>query len=131
MEIKRSETDTLYDVKIYTESNYAWKLVKSKKLLLEIGSCFTSQEMLAHLGLTKHSVNIDILNPLARSFSRLNGGIEPPESTHKTFDNAKVEFIHAGTTVNNGGLRYAKNMNNQARSAAKWQFIRDQQRTLG
>ncbi|KAL7543064.1 hypothetical protein ACHAXR_012377, partial [Thalassiosira sp. AJA248-18] len=124
---KRNEGGTLYDIKVYTESNYAWKLVKSKDRLIELGSYFTSLEMLAHLDMASYSANIDILNPLARSFRRLNGHIEPLQSPHRTFDNAKVEFIHSmdGIAPNNGGLRYVKSLNRQARSAAKWQFKRE------
>jgi len=124
---KRNEKETLYDIKVYTDSNYAWKLVKSKERLLELGSYFTSQEMLSHLDMKRHSVNIDILHPLIRSFNRLNGQIEPLESAHRAFDNAKVEFVHSmdGISRNKGGLGYVKSLKRQARSAAMWQFNRE------
>jgi hypothetical protein len=115
---------TMYDIKVYTDSDYTWKFVKSKSHLLEIGSCYTSQEMLSHLPISGYPINIDILHPLARSFSRLNGCIEPSESAHRAYDNARVEFLHSmdWTTPQNGGLAFVRRLKRQAKSSAKWQY---------
>ena len=124
---KQNGEGALYDVKVYTESNYAWKLVKSEDRLLELGSYFHSHEMITHLDMPGYSVNIDILNPLARSFSRLNGHEEPVQSVHQPFHNSRVGFIHSMDDINpsNGGYSFVKRLNRQARSAAKWQFNRE------
>lgn len=124
---KRNEKDTLYDIKIYTQSNYAWKFVKSKDRLAELGSYFTSQEMLSRLNMAGYLSNIDILNPLARSFSRLNGHAEPLESTHWVHDNANVDFLHSmdEITLINGGLSYVRRLHRQAKYAAMWQYSRE------
>lgn len=130
LKTKRNKQDTsFYDVKVYTDSNYAWKLVKSKDQLLELGSYFRSQDMLKHLdNVASYTVNVDIFHPVTRCFRRLNGCAEPLESTHRTFDGiAKVEFLHSmdGVTPNNGGLKYVKRLKRQAKSAAMWQFKRE------
>ena len=73
MKSKRNEEEAFYDIKVFTDSSYAWKFVRSTGKLLELGSYFTAQEMLSHLDMPSYSTNIDILHPLARSFCRLNG----------------------------------------------------------
>ena len=127
LKTKRNDKGTLYDIKVYTDSDYAWKIVKSKARLLEIGSCYTSQEMLSRLPFLGYSMNIDILHPLVRSFSRLNGCIEPSESAHQAFDNAKVEFLHSmdGIASQKGGLAFVSRLKRQAKVAAKWEYDRE------
>jgi hypothetical protein len=112
----RREDDVLYDIKIYTDSNYAWKLVKSKQSLFELGSHRTTQAMLSQIGKVSYSVNIDILHPLARCFYRLNG-----------MPTVEVTFFHSMDAINpdNGGQAIVKRLNRQAKAAAMWQFNRD------
>jgi len=96
---------------VYTDSDYVWKIVKSKARLLEIGSSSSSQEMLTrYFDEVNYSVNVDILYPLVRSFSRLNGRIESATTTQKEFINTKVEFVHSmdGVTSIRGGLTYVR-----------------------
>ena len=127
LKTKKNDKGIVYDIKVYTDSDYAWKIVKSKERLLEIGSCLTSQEMLSLIGVVSYSVNIDILHPLARSFSRLNGCIETPESAQQAFNNAKVEFLHSmdGISSQKGGLTYIRRLKRQAKFAAMWQYNRE------
>ena len=116
---KRADNDeVLYDINIYTDSNYAWKLVKSKEHLIELGSHRTTQAMLSQIGSVGYSVNIDILHPLARSFGRLNG-----------IPTVDVTFNHAMDAINpdNGGQAIVKRLKRQAKAAAMWQFNRDRQ----
>ncbi|KAL9186783.1 hypothetical protein ACHAXT_010503 [Thalassiosira profunda] len=123
-----NEDGVLYDIRVYTDSSYAWKYVKSKQRLLDLGSCATSQEMLEHLhNVAGHTANIDILHPLARSFSRMSGQTEPADSTQQTLNNAYVEFVHSmdGIGANDDRLRYVKRLQLHARSAAMWQFNRE------
>jgi hypothetical protein len=77
LKTKRIDGGTIFDVRVYTDSNYAWKLVKSKACLLEMSSCYTLQEMLLRLPPLGYSANMDILHPLVHSFGQLNGCIEP------------------------------------------------------
>jgi hypothetical protein len=114
----RRDDDMLYDITIYTDSNYAWKLVKSKERLIELGSHRTAQEMLTQLGKVGYSVNIDILHPLARSFGRLNG-----------MSTVEVTFLHStdAITPDNGGQAIVKRLKRQAKLAARWQEQRDRQ----
>jgi hypothetical protein len=127
LKTKRNDKGTLYDIKVYTDSDYAWKILKSKARLLEIGSCYTSQEMLLRLPSLGYSMNIDILHPLVRSFSRLNGCIGPSESAHQAFDNAKVEFLHSMDVIasQKGGLAFVSRLKRQAKVAAKWEYDRE------
>jgi hypothetical protein len=69
-------------------------------------------------------MNIDILHHLVRSFSRLNGCIEPSESAHQVFDNAKVEFLHSMDRIasQQGGLAFLRRLKRQAKVAAKWEY---------
>merc|ERR1712216_427205 len=85
-------TDDFYDINIYTDSSYVWKLVNSKEKLLQIGGA-SSNEMLAHFNMPNYAIHIDILHPLVRSFCRLNGGDEP--SRLRAFDDVSVQFRHA------------------------------------
>jgi hypothetical protein len=54
----------------------------------------------------------------------LNGCIEPSESAHQTFDNAKVEFLHSmdGIASQKGGLAFVSRLKRQAKVAAKWEY---------
>ena len=76
------------------------------------------------------SVNVDILYPLVRSFSRLNGSIEPADTTatttQKEFIHTKVEFVHSmdGVTSIRGGLTYVRKLKRQAKFAAMGQYYR-------
>jgi hypothetical protein len=121
----------LYDIKVYTDSDYVWKMVKSKARLLEIGSSSSSQEMLTrYFDDVNYSVNLDILYPLVRSFSRLNGRIESADTTtttQKEFINTKVEFVHSmdGVTSIRGGLTYVRKLKRQAKLAAMGQYYRE------
>ena len=101
--------------------------MKSKEHLVELGSYFSSQKLLSHLDMSSYLVNIDILHPLARSFSRLNGHSELLESTHSIHDNANVEFIHSmdEITLINGGLSYVRRLTRHAKYAAMWQYSRE------
>jgi len=112
----RNETGTLFDIKVYTDSDYAWKFVKSKGKFLELGSHYASKGMPSQLDRKDYGVNIDILHPLARSFSRLN-----------SLDNTSIEFIHSmdAISLNARGLGYVKSLKHQARSAAMWQYNRE------
>lgn len=114
----RNDSDMLYDIKIYTDSNYSWKLVKSKERLFNLGSHVTTQAMLTQIGPVGYSVNIDILHPLARSFSRLNGSPA-----------VEVEFLHSSDAINpdNGGHEFIRRLKRHAKAAAMWQFNRDLQ----
>ena len=129
---RNDDSNVFYDIKVYTDSDYVWKMVKSKARLLEIGSSSSSQEMLTRFfDEVNYSVNLDILYPLVRSFSRLNGSIKPADTTatttHKEFINAKVEFVHSmdGVTSIRGGLRYVRKLKRQAKFAAMGQYYRE------
>ena len=77
------------------------------------------------------SVNVEILYPLVRSFSRLNGSIEPADTTatttQKEFIHTKVEFVHSmdGVTSIRGGLMYVRKLKRQAKFAAMGQYYRE------
>ena len=129
---RNDDSNVFYDIKVYTDSDYVWKIVKSKARLLEIGSSSSSQEMLTrYFDEVNYSVNVDILYPLVRSFSRLNGSIEPADTTatttQKEFINTKVEFVHSmdGVTSIRGGLMYVRKLNRQAKFAAMGQYYRE------
>jgi len=119
--LRARDDDAFYDISIYTDSSYVWKLVSSKEKLLQIGGA-TSNEMLAHFNMPNHAIHIDILHPLVRSFCRLNGGDEP--SRLKPFDNASVQFRHAMDEVplGSGGLTYLRTLKREAKYAAQWQY---------
>jgi hypothetical protein len=122
---KYNDMQVFYDIKVHTDSTYVWKFVRDQERLMSLGSCFTSQEMLSRLEVTDgSSYNIDILHPLARSFSRLNGQEEPPQSrNHRPFHNSRVEF----RTSFDGKLQPSeiKTLKEAAKSAAMWQFNRE------
>ena len=121
---KSSEENLLYDIKVYTDSGYAWKLVRSKEKLLDLGACVSSKEMMARLEMANYTVNIDILHPLVRSFTRLNGRNDP--SRLEPFKNASVEFRHSMDEIPLGsGLAYLSRLKREARFAAMWQFNRE------
>ncbi|KAL7552622.1 hypothetical protein ACHAWF_017609 [Thalassiosira exigua] len=121
---RRHTADYAYDIKVYTDSTYAWRLVRSRDQLLELGSYFTSREMLSHMDMASFSANIDILHPLTRSFSRLNGCVEPARSSHQSFKHVRVDFAHStdGIDLNSEGLRHIAKLKSQAKSAARWQY---------
>jgi len=122
---KRKDIQLSYDIKVHTDSTYVWKFVRDQERLMSLGSCFTSQEMLSRLDVTDgSSFNVDILHPLARSFSRLNGQEEPPQSkNHRPFYNSRVNFCSSF----DGKLqpREIKTLKELGKSAAMWQFNRE------
>lgn len=122
---KRNDTQLFYDIKVHTDSTYVWKFARDQERLLSLGSCFTSQEMLSRLDVTDgSSFNIDILHPLARSFSRLNGQEEPPQSkNHRPFYNSRINFCSSF----DGELQPSeiKTLKELGKSAAMWQFNRE------
>jgi len=115
-----------YEITVFTDSTYAWKLVRDRQRLLSLGSCFHTHQMLSKLDVTNgSSYNIDIFHPLVRSFSRLNGQEEPLESTgkHRPFYNSSVKFYHSfDGTLEPGEIKTLKKL---AKSAAMWQFNRE------
>lgn len=122
---KRKDMQLFYDIKVYTDSTYAWKLVRDKERLMSLGLCFSPRQMLAMLDVADGSTfNIDMYHPLSRAFSRLNGQEEPAESTdHKPFYNSCVQFCHSfDGTLKPGEIKTLKNL---AKSAAMWQFNRE------
>ena len=121
---KRRDAQVFYDIKVHTDSTYAWKLVRDERLI-SLGSCFTSQEMLSKLDVTDgSSFNIDIFHPLARSFSRLNGQEEPPQSrNHRPFYNSRVQFCSSfDGELQPGDIKTLREL---GKSAAMWQFNRE------
>jgi hypothetical protein len=122
-----------YDVKIFSDSNYALKLVSNRDRLLTLGSCFThSQELLSEFNMNQSYVNIDILHPLSRSFSRLNGQDEPPQSRNRQVLGCTVQFLHSMNDIQDGSARdwpggtagFVKFLKMSATGAAKWQYNR-------
>lgn len=119
---RKSGDNNEYDIKIFSDSNYALKLASNTHRLLKLGKSFTfSQELLTSLGMNRAYSNVDILHPLARSFSRLNGQEEPPQSRNKAVDRTKVQFLHTmeSKTTDTGIL-----VERHAKTAAKWQYSR-------
>ena len=126
LNMKRQDKQHFYDITVYTDSTYAWKLVRDRQRLMSLGSCFHTHQMLSKLDVTDgSSYNIDIFHPLARSFSRLNGQEEPPESTgnHRPFYNSSIKFYHSFDGVLEPGE--IKTLKKLAKSAAMWQFNRE------
>lgn len=122
---KRNDIQLFYDIQVHTDSTYAWKFVRDHERLMSLGSCFTSQEMISKLEVTdESSFNIDIFHPLARSFSRLNGQEEPPQSTnHRPFYNSRIYFCSSfDGKLQPGEIKTLKKL---AKSAAMWQFNRE------
>jgi len=122
---KRNDMQLFYDIEVYTDSTYAWKFVRDQERLMSLGSCFTSQEMLSKLDATDGSAsNIDIFHPLARSFSRLNGQEEPPQSkNHRPFYNSRINFCSSFDSKLQPSE--IKTLHKLAKSAAMWQFNRE------
>ncbi|KAL3798166.1 hypothetical protein HJC23_005727 [Cyclotella cryptica] len=134
---RRTDGDSrTYDIKIFSDSNYALKLVSNRDRLLKLGGCFAySEELLSSLNMKREYVNIDILHPLARSFSRLNGQDEPPQSRNKKVVDAKVQFLHSMDSISKqddwvkdwpgrSGPGFVRFLKRQARAAAEWQYNR-------
>lgn len=126
---KESGDSKAYDINIFTSSNYAHKLLKSKGRLLQLGKCFGPSDMMAEFDdMPRPYVNIDIFHPLARSFSRLNGQEEPPLSKHRAFNNTNVTFFHIMDGIlwdRKDGADFAKSLRRQALLAAKWQYEKE------
>lgn len=120
---RRSEGDIRkYDIKIHSSSSYALKIVANRERLLKLGSSFTyNKELLTSLGMNEAYSNVDILHPLVRSFSRINGQEEPPQSRNVKIDGTSLEFVHANDVVQADKPNLKDMLERQAAFAAKWQ----------
>ena len=130
VEALRSDQDddkSAFDIRVHTDSNYAWKLCGSRDRLMELGSYYTSAEMSEHLDGPRSSFNLDIYHPLARIFSRLNGQSEPPKSKFRAIENTNVEILHTfdGIPLDAKGFKFVKVLKHQAGKAARWQHERE------
>ena len=114
-----------YQVDIYTDSDYAWKLLRNQSQILEWGS-FTSEDAVEYAGPgQRSSANLDLLYPLCRTYSRLvsrNGvafdeGISGPALVNAI----DINFRHATA---DGVSDYSRELAERAKIAAAWHFYR-------
>lgn len=118
------------DFKVFTNSNYAWKLVRNKDRLNQLGLAVSSQEMLAQLDESASFPNIDIFHPLARIFCRLNQAKPDKSSSHSNDHCVRIEFAHnMDNALTNGGTLIARDLNRHAEMAAMWQYNRERNLT--
>jgi len=124
------DTQHVLDFKVFTDSNYAWKLVRNKDRLNQLGLAVSSQEMLAELDESTSFPNIDIFHPLARIFCRLNKAKPDKSSSHSNDHCVRIEFAHdIDNALINGGKLIARDLNRHARIAAMWQYNRERNLT--
>ncbi|KAL7461854.1 hypothetical protein ACHAXS_002256, partial [Conticribra weissflogii] len=120
------DSQHILEFKVFTDSNYAWKLVGNKDRLNQLGLAASSRELLAQLDESKSFPNIDIFHPLARIFCRLNGPTFDNSSTLGNVHCVRIEFAHnMDNVLTNGGTLIARDLNRYAMMAASWQYNRE------
>jgi hypothetical protein len=124
---RRARDDTReYDIKVFSDSNYALKLVMDRDRMLKLGSSLTyNQELLTSLGMNQAYSNIDILHPLVRSYSRINGQEEPVQSSNYKIDGASLDFFHSMQIQGNELCALTSPLKKQAKYVALWQTTKE------
>ena len=114
-----------FQVDIYTDSDYAWKLLRNQSQILEWGS-FSSEDAVEYTGPGhRSSANLDLLFPLCRTYTRLvlrkgvdfSAGVSSPELCNEI----SILFRHA---TSDGVTEYSRQMAESAKIAAAWHFER-------
>jgi hypothetical protein len=113
-------------VDIYTNSDYAWKLLGNSSRIIVWGS-YESEDAVNYGGPEPESyANLDLLYPLAKTYTRLvkhssvaftaGGAVTPALASH-----IDIRFRHA---TSDGVADYASELAQKARKAATWHYQR-------
>lgn len=123
---RKGGDDREYDVKVFSDSNYALKLVQDKNRMLKLGSSFTyNKQLLTSMGMNQAYSNIDILHPLVRSYSRINGQDEPVQSQNYKIDGVSLDFFHIMEIQGNELYALTSPLKRQAKYVAFWQTTKE------
>jgi len=123
---ERDMRNTDVNIQIYTDSTYAWKLLKDSGDLLEWGSATSQAEVTFDVDGPLPLANPDLLFPLTKTMHRM--------SNNAVVNRRRNERLCIGRNVSiafryTGDLRYDKengrrsrDLRNSAKEAAIWQF---------
>lgn len=118
---KRDMKHTKTTLDIYTDSSYAWKLLKNSTQLENWGS-FSSVDDFVFDGVGSVSMaNRDILFPLAKNVHiMINKQIISRSGEKINFGDLEINFLFSGSHESN--YNYMREINSYSKKAAKWQF---------
>lgn len=118
---KKDVQYTEVSVKIYTDSSYAWKLLKNSTTLDRWGAGSSAEEFLYDGAGTLAMANPDLLFPLAQNLHRMvNKKFTDYSGEKVTIGDIKIDFYHSGD--DQLSYEYIRELNLHSTNAAKWQF---------
>jgi hypothetical protein len=119
--LKRDMTNAKVNVEIYSDSSYAWKLLRNSTQLEKWGSLASVEDFTYDGDGPLERANSDLLYPLTQTMQRLVvDGIINLRGEKVIIGEVNVDFRHSGDC--NLSYGYVRELNHHAKNAAKWQF---------
>jgi len=126
--LRRDLRNVTVDIEIYTDSSYAWNLLKNSTQLLNWGSHPTIEEFVYDGDYPIGFANRDLLYPLSKTIhGMVRNTIVTRDGTKLCLGNIHISFRHSGEVVYDivpGD--YTRRLNSYAKKAAIWQFKKTQ-----
>mmetsp|Transcript_20331 Transcript_20331/g.30530 ORF Transcript_20331/g.30530 Transcript_20331/m.30530 type:complete len:959 (-) Transcript_20331:657-3533(-) len=118
---KQNMKGTKVDVKIYTDSSYAWKLLKNSTQLEKWGSLASEEDFVYDGDGPATMVNRDLLFPLTKTMHRLvTNEVTNRHGDKVVVGDVRINFFHSGDYYDSHNYMHALNL--KAKTVAKWQF---------
>jgi hypothetical protein len=123
---ERDMRKTNVDIVIYTDSTYAWKLLKDSDNLLEWGSASNREEVVYEINGPLPLANPDLLFPLTKTMHRMSNNAVINRSRNKRLcvgQSMTISFRYIGELrYDRGYAKESQELQSFARKAAMWQF---------
>ena len=118
---KRDMQHVKVNIEIYTESSYAWKLLKDSTQLKRWGSLSSAEDFVYDGDGPATLANPDILFPLTKTMYRiLTNDIVNRRREKVVSGDVNIKFHHIGDS--NYTNSYIRQLNDNAKKSAKWHF---------
>ena len=118
---KQNMKYTKVDVKIYTDSSYAWKLLKNSTQLEKWGSLASEEDFVYDGDGPATMVNRDLLFPLTKTMHRLVANeVINPHGDKMVIGDVRINFFHSSDYYDSHNYMHA--LNRKAKTVARWQF---------
>ena len=120
---ERDMRQTDVNIEIYTDSAYAWKLLKESDNLLEWGSASCMEEVQFEVKGPKPLANIDLLFPLSKTVHRMCNNAVINRRRNKRLcigKHVNITFLHIGDLSFENTQHFP--LRKHAKTAAMWHF---------
>jgi hypothetical protein len=122
----RDMRETTVNIVIYTDSTYAWNLLKDTDSLLELGSAPTQAEASFEVSGPLPLANPDLLYPLTKTMHRMTNNAVINRRRNKRLcigKNVNISFRYVGDlSFDKDNNQRFRDLHTSAKLAALWQF---------